>query len=168
MPLFTTVRDLRAAADVLRRRPYGVIVIRDGKLHAIHLRPWPKLFAPSDLWPVGVGLERRVPGDHCWLYYNQPWRHPRFLALKYVVSSHGATFRTFHNALVILDEIARLKGTDAMVAEVRNLRISDRLLKRWGWEPHVPTSRRRHFIKRFYGSYPDPQAAWNVAGDTGQ
>ena len=62
--------------------------------------------------------------------------------------------------LVILDEIARLKGTDAIVAEVRNLRISERLLRRWGWESHMPTSRRRHYIKRFYGTYPDPQAAW--------
>jgi len=94
------------------------------------------------------------------LYYNQPCRHRRFLALKYIISGYGATFRTFRSALIILDEIARLKRTDAIVAEVRNLRISDRLLARWGWESHMPTSRRRHFIKRFYGSYPDPQAAW--------
>ena len=55
----------------------------------------------------------------------------------------------------MLDEIARIKGTDAIVAELSNLRISDRLARRWGWEPHVPSSRRRHYIKRFYGSYPE-------------
>jgi hypothetical protein len=64
--------------------------------------------------------------------------------------------------LIVLDEIARLKGSDAIVAEVRNLRISNRLLHRWGWESHLPTSRRRHYIKRFYGSYPDPHAAWEL------
>ncbi len=101
-------------------------------------------------------------GDYCWLYYNQPCRHRRFLALKYIVSSRAATFRTVRSSLAILDEIARLKSTDAIVAEVRNLRISDRLLRRWGWESHVPTSRRRHFIKRFYGTYPDPQTAWSL------
>ena len=78
------------------------------------------------------------------------------------MSSRAATFRTVRSSLVILDEIARLKSTDAIVAEVRNLRISDRLLRRWGWESHVPTSRRRHFIKRFYGTYPDPQTAWSL------
>ena len=40
---FETVTDLRAAAETLRRRRYGVIEIRGGELKAIHLRPWPKL-----------------------------------------------------------------------------------------------------------------------------
>ena len=160
MALFQTVHDLRTQAEILCRRSYGVIVIEDGCLHAIHLRPWPRIIAVSDLWGIEHLFDRRTTGDYCRLYYNQPCRHRRFLALKYIVSSHGATFRTVRSSLVILDEIARLKGTDAIVAEVRNLRISERLLQRWGWESHVPTSRRRHYIKRFYGSYPDPHAAW--------
>ena len=159
MGWFHTVHDLRTESELLRRHSYGVIVIEEGYLHAVHLRPWPKVIAASDPW--GMGYPRaRSSGDCCRLYYNQPCRHRRFLALKYIVSSHGATFRTFHSALVVLDEIARLKSTDAIVAEVRNLRISDRLARRWGWERHVPTSRRRHYIKRFYGTYPAPQAAW--------
>jgi hypothetical protein len=59
---------------------------------------------------------------------------------------------------LVLDEIARIKQTDAIVCDVRNARISDRLLRRWGWESHVPQSRRRHFIKRFYGEYPDTRS----------
>lgn len=76
------------------------------------------------------------------------------------MSSRYASFKTFRSSLIVLDEIARIKRIDAIVCEVRNLRISDRLLARWGWESHVPQSRRRHFIKRFYGTYPPPDAAW--------
>ena len=162
MALFQTVHDLRTQAELLCQRSYGVIVIEAGYLDAVHLRPWPKIVAASDLWGIGYRCDRRMTGDYCWLYYNQPCRHRRFLALKYIVSSHGATFHTVRSSLVILDEIARLKSTDAIVAEVRNLRISERLLRRWGWESHVPTSRRRHYIKRFYGTYPDPHAAWSL------
>jgi len=153
MPFIQTVRDLRAEADVVRRRRYGVIRVVEGAFDGVQLRPWPKLFAPSDLWPSALHWARRPSGDLCWLYYNQPWRHARFLALKYIISSRGASFRTFRTSLLVLDEIARLKGSDAIVAEVRNLRISDRLLSRWGWESHFPTSHRRHFIKRFYGTF---------------
>ena len=138
MALFETVHDLRLQADILRRRPYGVIVVENSRLRAIHLRPWPKLFAAPDLWGPGRGFDQRATGDRCWLYYNQPCRHRRFLALKFMVSSREATFGTFRSTLIMLDEIARIKGTDAIVAEVRNLRISDRLLRRWGWESHVP------------------------------
>jgi hypothetical protein len=162
MSFFHTVHDLRAQADMLRRRSFGVIVIEDGCLRAVHLRPWPKIIAAPDLWGAGQRFGQRTTENYCWLYYNQPCRHPRFLALKYIVSSRGATFRTVRSSLVILDEIARLKSTDAIVADVRNPRISDRLLRRWGWESHVPKSRRRHFIKRFYGTYPDPRVAWSL------
>lgn len=163
MPLFETAHDLRRHADLLRRRAYGVIIMEAGRLRAIHLRPWPKLFAGRDLVGPGRRLDRQPGLDACWLYYNRPRRHPRFLALKYIVSSRHATFATFRGALVVLDEIARLQGADALIAEVRNLRISDRLLARWGWERHVATSRRRHFIKRFYGTYPEPAKAWSLA-----
>jgi hypothetical protein len=162
MAMFETIHDLRLQADILRRRPYGVIVVENSRLRAIHLRPWPKVFSAPDLVGAGRGFDRRAAGDRCWLYYNQPCWHRRFLALKFVVSSREATFGTFRNTLIVLDEIARIKSADAILAEVRNLRISDRLLRRWGWESHMPSSRRRHFIKRFYGTYPDPCNAWSL------
>ncbi len=167
MPLFETALDFHHHADALRRRAYGVIVMEAGRLRAVHLRPWPKLFAARDLCGPGRRLGGLADQDACWLYYNQPRRHPRFLALKFVVSSRHATLATFRGALVVLDEIARLKGSDALVADVRNLRISDRLLRRWGWERHLATSRRRHFIKRFYGTYPAPAKAWSLVSGRG-
>ena len=41
MPLWETVVDLTAQADVVRRRRYGVIELRDGRLASIHFRPLP-------------------------------------------------------------------------------------------------------------------------------
>ena len=59
-------------------------------------------------------------------------------------------------ASVILDEIAQLRRADALVCDLGNARISDRLLTRWGWTSLNPGQRRRLFIKRFYGHYPSP------------
>ena len=83
-----------------------------------------------------------------------PRSAPNFLALKYVLSSRDTTLATFRLSLTVLDQIAAIKRSDAIVADVTNLRISDRLLRRWGWEPHLTGDWRRHWIKRFYGSYP--------------
>ena len=164
MPLFQTVRDLKRQADVLRKRAYGVICTEQGQLKEIRLRPWPKLISAAEISLWGNRFHNRAGGDCCWLYYNQPRRHRNFLALKYIVSSREATFKTFRRSLILLDEIARIKQTDAIVAELSNLRISDRLARRWGWEPHFPSSRRRHYIKRFYGTYPCRAAALSQGG----
>ncbi|MEQ8790020.1 MAG: hypothetical protein RIC55_27235 [Pirellulaceae bacterium] len=163
-PPFQTIRDLREGAEVLRRRPYGVIETADERLVGIHLRPWPKVISVAEIWWLGSRFHHRTPGNRCLLYYNQPWGFRNFLTLKYVVSSCGASLKTFRGALVILDEIARIKRSDAALCEASNLRISDRLLDRWGWQRHVPDSDRRHFIKRFYGDYPAPQEAWDLCG----
>ena len=57
-------------------------------------------------------------------------------------------------SLIVLDEVARIKNADAIITEVTNCRITDKLMARFGWEPHLPNSRRRHFIRRFYGKFP--------------
>jgi hypothetical protein len=78
------------------------------------------------------------------------------LALTYVLSTRQCRLATFKGALDVLDEIARLKGTDALLCDAANSRISDRLLSRWGWQSHCPSRWHRNFIKRFYGVYPLP------------
>lgn len=88
-------------------------------------------------------------GDRCRLYYYQPLSIPDYLALSFVVSTRQTRLATFRRALTVLDEIARIKGSWAIVCQPMNLRISDRLLRRWGWEPHCPGERGRHYIKRF-------------------
>lgn len=157
-PLFETVTDLAAQADVVRRRRYGVIEFAAGKFQRLLLRPLPKLYTPFDYFLRGESYHRSQPGDRCLLYYNQPRQFGNFLALKYVVSTRDATLATFRGALDVLDRIAEIKRTDALLCEVANFRISDRLLARWGWAPHAPSRWRRNFIKRFYGVYPGRSA----------
>jgi hypothetical protein len=74
--------------------------------------------------------------------------------VRYVISSHDCTYATARMAARVLDEIARIKGTDALLCDVAFSRISDRLLARWGWEPHKPQRFHRNYVKRFYGTYP--------------
>jgi len=149
------ITDLGTAAEAVRARRHGLIVVEEGKFAALYLRPWPKFCSlPQVLW--GQWYHGRFGRDRCLLYYNQPRLAPSYLALKYVVSGRQTNFATFHQALSALDQIAQIKQTDAIVTDVANWRISDRLLKRWGWEPHLKSKWHRHFIKRFYGVYSQP------------
>lgn len=134
--------------ELVRRARYGVIETADERLVSIQLRRWPRRAGPFDLL-LGRTLHRRRPGNRCRLFYNQPVGHDDFLALKFTVSGRGTSFATFRAALRVLDEIARIKGTHAIVCDVANRRISDRLMARWGWEAHLPSRWHRHFIKRF-------------------
>jgi len=153
MPLWETIVDLEAAAPRIAARRYGVIQTQAGRFECLTLRPFPKWSSLVDVRVFGRRRHESMPGDHCWLYYNQPWGHESFLALSLVVSSSRGTFATVTRALKALDEIARIKRSDALLCDACNLRISDRVLRRWGWEPHKPGSSRRNFIKRFYGNY---------------
>ena len=138
----------------------------------MHLRPWPKLLATPELFPLGPRYHQRGEADRCLLYYNQPRRMSNFLALKYIVTTFGTSFRTFRVALTALDAIAEIKRIDAIVCDAANVRVSDRVMARLGWEPHMPQRWHRNFIRRFYGVYPTqgspnemlakPQAAWEA------
>jgi hypothetical protein len=152
--LFETVVDPVAQAEVLRRRRYGVIEMQGGRLRAIYLRPWPHRGSLFEAYFFGRWWHSRRCGDRALLYYSQPWGHSNYLALRYCVSTRDCRLATARGALVVLDEIARLKRSDAIFADASNGRISDRLLARWGWEPLGGKSRGRSFVKRFYGEYP--------------
>lgn len=151
---FESAGDLQADIDVLRRRRYGVIEVCDDRLVGIWLRPWPKIISLQEISIMGRGFHRRRPGNHCWLYYNQPRRHSNYLVLKYIVSARDTTLHTSRGALTVLEEIARIKRSDAILCDASNMRISDRLLARWGWEPLQSGRWHRNHIKRFYGDYP--------------
>ena len=152
--LWQTVTDWESGQDQLRLRHYGVIETSAGRGIAIHLRPWPKLLAWPEVLPVGPAYHARGRADRCLLYFNQPRSCPNYLALKYLVSTQGASFATLRAALTTLDAIAELKRSDAIVCDAFNKRLSDRMLHRFGWEPHKPQRWHRNFIKRFYGQYP--------------
>ena len=146
-----------ADRERLRRGRYGVIETRAGQLYAIHLRPWPKIISALESEWLGRRFHQSRSGDRCLLFYNQPWRFPQFLALTFTVSGCDCSFATARRAAETFDEVARVKRSDALLCDAWNLRISDRLLARWGWEPHKPQRWHRNYIKRFYGHYPPPR-----------
>src|ERR1700730_4766364 len=147
MKWFTrTLVDPFADCETLRRGRYGVIETHEGRLESIRLRSWPKVATALEASWSGRRCHRGRPGDRCWLYYNQPRSFPNFLALKYLVSTRRTTMATIHTALAVLDEIARLKRADSLLCDVTNLRISDRIMARHGWEPHKPQRWHRNFI----------------------
>jgi hypothetical protein len=163
MPLFETITDLSAGAEVIHRRSYGVIETAAGRFVGIRFRPYPKWASLPEVLYWGERRHRRWSDDRCLLYFNQPWRFPNYLAVPYVVSGQGTKLATFYATLAALDAVARIKRSDAILADVLNIRISDRLLARQGWSPHKPSRWHRHFIKRFYGEY--PAGRMNVCSD---
>ena len=101
-----------------------MIEVIDGRFRRVLLRPWPKiLVGPEVLW-FGQWLHQRRRGDRILLYYNQPWRFPNFLALAYALSARETSMRSIRVGLEALDEIARLKQSDALLCDVGNWRIS--------------------------------------------
>jgi hypothetical protein len=155
-----TLNDFDSGREQLGARHYGVIETVGGQLRAVHLRPWPKLVSLPELWPQDWRYHAGGQSDRCLLFYNQPRRMPNFMALKYIVSTAGTSYATIRAALKTLDAIAELKRIDAIVCDAGNMRLSDRLMARFGWEPHKPQRWHRNFIRRFYGHYP---AASNTA-----
>ena len=109
------------------------------------------------MWEKRYRPNRRC---ECELFYHHSWFSSDFLVLGYVRSHPQASLASLYCASLVLDEVARIKGCHAIVTEVTNSRLSDRLLERWGWERHCLTWSGRHFIKRFYGQYPELPAVW--------
>ena len=157
-PFFEAVFDLTAGAETLRRRPYGVIEAADGAFHEVRIRPFPEnRLGPGGDVPrrLAASLLRRRP--HLALLQSAAAisQFPRF-ALRRLQPGHQPGDRW--PRVEALDEIARLKQSDALLCDAGNWRISAKLLDRLGWTPHCPSRWHRHYIKRFYGQYPRPSA----------
>lgn len=153
--LIETVRDVAEGQDILRRRRYGMIEASKGRLVLIRLKPWPKMGSLLEAHWLQSMKSKRQQHDVCRLYYNQPIGHSRYLALSYVESSLGTSLKTVYKTLDTLSQIAFIKRSDAILAEITTNQITDRALARRGWERHLEHQKKRHWIKRFYGEYPD-------------
>lgn len=152
------VTDVAASSALLRRRRAGRIVTQAGRLQAIYGRWWP--YAGNLLQAQWDALFRPLGEDRCELYYHQSGPAGGFLTLSYVHSGPTTSLSTVYAATLVLDEIAKLKQSNAIVCHVANARISDRVLQRWGWQAHCLHWKGRHFIKRFYGHYPSIAPQW--------
>lgn len=144
---FLTVSQL-SDRTVLARR-YGVIEARHGLMQAVHFRPFPKFASHAEAWLDRTTRNWRRAEDVCWLYFNEPRSCPGFLTLAYVFSSSKTSLATALAALAALDEIARIKRCDAIVCDASNLRLSERMMKRYGFVRHAQSLAGRNFIKRF-------------------
>jgi hypothetical protein len=152
--LGTTVTDLAADAKRVRDARYGVIECAGGQFIRLRLRPWPTLVSVDEVLFWGRLSHHFTRGDRCRVFYNQPLGSSNYLALKYALSSRDCTLPTMLRALAMLDQVAWLKQSDAIVCDAWNRRVSDRSMARYGWEAHLQGSWHRHYIKRFYGHYP--------------
>ena len=157
---------MRPAQDIVRDANRiaswrcGRIVTESARLVGIYGRWWPCHGNWLQvLWDQHVRTAQR---DQCTIFYYQPIGSPSFLTLSYVHSGARTTLSTFYLSTLALDEIARLRGADAIVCNVTNDRITDRLMHRWGWKTHCHQWRGRHFIKRFYGCYPELPPYWRA------
>jgi hypothetical protein len=152
MRFFRQIVDIENQREELIAGRFGVIVVEQGQLNSINLRPWPKIVTIWESLGWGEYSHRHRVGDRCRLFYNQPRGSERYLALKYIHCQRGTSLRSFQTALLILDQVAEIKNSDALVCEAANLRLNPRFMRRYGWEQHTSSS--RNYIKRFYGTYP--------------
>lgn len=139
-------------SDAIRQIRCGRIVMERGKLVAIERHQWPSPVSIAQVW--WESERGRIRGDICRLDFHIPRSMPNFITLDYVRSGSQTRFQTFMGACNVLNEIARMRGSVAIVAHITNGRISDRFLQREGWQRHMPHWRGRHFIRRFYDGYP--------------
>ncbi len=154
----TPVTDMASSGDLLRHRRAGRIVTQNGRLQAIYGRWWP--YSGNLLQAQWDMLFPSMHKDRCELYYHVPSSAVGFVTLSYVYSGPSTSLATIYAAALVLDEIARLKQSNAIVCHVTNRHISDRLLTRWGWQAHCLHWKGRHFIKRLYGNYPTIAPQW--------
>lgn len=148
-----SVTDPIIGARQIRRWRCGRIVMRGGQLVEIQRRLYVGSVSVAQVWwqsKYGRGND-----DSCWLDYHQPIGMPGFLTLDYVHSGTSAGYKSFIGAVHVLEEIARVRGASAIVAHVTNRNISDRFMRRVGWEQHLTQWRGRHWIRRFYDGYPN-------------
>ncbi len=123
------VTQLCSDAARLQRWRAGRIVTADGRMQFIQRRWLPYRASRLRVW--WDRARRPLRTRQCELYYHHRWANADFLVLGYVHSHPAASLASFYCATLVLDEIARLKGSHAIVTEVSNARLSDRLLERW-------------------------------------
>jgi hypothetical protein len=152
--LYETVTDIEAESEVVRRRRFGVIETVDGQFRRVIFRPWPKWISIPEVLFLAPWIHRRRGRDRCLLYFDQPRRQPNYLAVKYLLTYGGTSYASVVAARHAMDEVARIKQSDALACHVSNKRLTGRIMKRCGWEPLNDSPRCTLYVRRFYGEYP--------------
>jgi hypothetical protein len=140
--------DLDRHAPLLVQRRYGRIIAEDGALRSIQFRPFSRRVTIIEHQLLGQRFHCKRSGNLAWIDYNHPRRHGDFLSVAYFVSTRDASLATCHSAIAALETIARLKGCHAILCDAANSRITEVLLRRYGFEPHAPMRWHCNYIKR--------------------
>jgi len=134
-------------ADKLRSWRYGEIELTDGKLIAIYPRWWPRVGSQWESYQDSYF--RTLPADFCRAYYAFPRRTPGYMSVLYARSGPNTQYKTILKAVSIIDEIAILNNSNAIVCQILSERGTERLMSRWGFVRHATSLGDNHYIKRF-------------------
>ena len=141
-----SVPSIEGYSKKIRSWNYGELELSDGKLIGIYPRWWPRI--GSQLESFQDSYIRTLPNDFCRAYYAFPRRAPGFMSVLYARSGPNTQYKTLYRAVVVMDEIARLKEAQAIVCQTISLRASERLMNRWGYVRHAQSLGENHYIKR--------------------
>ena len=133
-------------ADSLRSWRYGEIELSDGKLVAIYPRWWPRLGSRWESYQDSYN--RKLPVDVCRVYYSFPLRAPGYMSVLYAHSGSSTRYKTIRRAVLVIDAIAVLNSSNAIICQIINERGTERLMKRWGYVRHATSLGDNHYIKR--------------------
>ncbi|XZE46256.1 hypothetical protein SH467x_001530 [Pirellulaceae bacterium SH467] len=111
---------------------------------------WVPCFASR--WDVlQDSLRPRVPDGDCVVYYAFPYRSPGFMAVQYLVCGRHTPYSTLRRCVELVAWIAKSRGCQAVVCQAISDRLTDRLMKRWGYVQHAQTLGPGHYIHRLPG-----------------
>lgn len=141
-----SVTSVVGNSEKIRSWNYGELELSDGKLIGIYPRWWPRCGSQWEAFQDSYF--RTLPRDFCRAYYAFPRRAPGFMSVLYARSGPKTQYKTLYRAVVVMDEIARLRDAQAIVCQTISLRASERLMNRWGYVRHAQSLGSNHFIKR--------------------
>jgi len=125
---------------------FGELELSDGKLLSIRPRWWPRI--GSQWESFRDSYVRAMPNDVLLAYYAFPRRSPGFMSVLYAHSGPKTQYKTLYRAVLSMDEIARLRKTQAIVCQTVSNLANERLMNRWGYVRHAFSLGDNHFIKR--------------------
>ena len=141
-----SVSSVDGNSEKIRSWNYGELELSDGRLIRIVPRWWPRLGSQWEAFQDNY--IRTLPVDFCRAYYAFPRRAPGFMSVLYAQSGPKTQYKTLYRAVVVMDEIAKLRDAQAIVCQTISPRASERLMNRWGYIRHAQSLGENHFIKR--------------------
>ena len=142
----TPVYSVEENAEKVSSWRYGEIELANGRLNAIYPRWWPRM---GSLWESRWdNFYRTMPADHCIAYYAFPHSAPGYMSVLYARSGPNTQYKTVYSAVSTMDQIAKLRNSNAIVCQMVSQRGTERLMNRWGYVRHATSLGDNHYIKR--------------------